>query len=153
MIWKEFGMVGRIRRIVIISSFVLVVLALGQIGANAMGKRGLSASEKKQPEIAAQQEKENAIPRLVDLGAKKCVPCKMMAPILEELEVEYRGKMEVVFIDVWQQPDEGKKYNIRLIPTQIFFAPDGKELFRHQGFISKEDILLTWEKYGYTFRE
>jgi len=88
------------------------------------------------------------LPRLVDLGADKCIPCKMMAPILEELSVEYKGKLQVVFIDVWKNPQEGPKYKIRVIPTQIFFDADGKELFRHEGFFSKEDILAKWKKFG-----
>jgi len=88
------------------------------------------------------------LPRLVDLGADKCIPCKMMAPILEELSAEYKGKLQVVFIDVWKNPQEGPKYKIRVIPTQIFFDADGKELFRHEGFFSKEDILAKWKKFG-----
>lgn len=92
-----------------------------------------------------------SIPRLIDLGADKCIPCKMMAPILEELRMEYNGIFEVVFIDVWQNPAAGKKFGIRLIPTQIFIDASGKELFRHQGFISKEDILSRWEKLGVKF--
>lgn len=93
------------------------------------------------------------IPKLVDLGASKCIPCKMMAPILEELEKEYKGKMEVVFIDVWQNPDEGRKYKIRVIPTQIFYSPEGKELFRHEGFYAKDDILAKWKELGYDFKK
>ena len=89
------------------------------------------------------------LPRLVDLGADKCIPCKMMAPTLEELKSEYKGKLEVVFIDVWKNPQEGPKYKIRVIPTQIFFDVDGKELFRHEGFFSKEDILAKWKKLGF----
>jgi len=89
------------------------------------------------------------LPRLVDLGADKCIPCKMMAPILEELKSEYKGKLEVVFIDVWKNPQEGPKYKIRVIPTQIFFDASGKELFRHEGFFSKEDILAEWKKLGF----
>ena len=61
-----------------------------------------------------------ALPRLVDLGAGKCIPCKKMAPILEELKKEYAGRMEVEFIDVWKNPDAGKAYGIEMIPTQIF---------------------------------
>jgi len=89
-----------------------------------------------------------ALPRLVDLGAGKCIPCKMMAPVLEELKKEYAGKFEVVVIDVWENPDEGKKYNIRVIPVQIFFDMNGKEIFRHEGFFSKEDILAKWKELG-----
>jgi len=88
------------------------------------------------------------LPKLLDLGAGKCIPCKMMAPILEELKKEYAGRKEVVFIDVWQNPDAGKAYNIEMIPTQIFFDASGKELFRHVGFFGKEDILAKWKELG-----
>ncbi len=88
------------------------------------------------------------LPRLVDLGAGKCIPCKMMAPILEELKTERAGSLEVVFIDVWQNKEAAKEYGIRLIPTQIFFDAAGKERFRHEGFISKEDILRKWKELG-----
>ncbi len=83
----------------------------------------------------------NSMPRLVDVGADKCIPCKMMAPILEELRAEYAGSLEVIFVDVWKKPEEGDKYGVRMIPTQIFYDASGKELYRHLGFMSKEDIL------------
>jgi thioredoxin 1 len=89
-----------------------------------------------------------ALPRLVDLGADKCIPCKMMAPVLKELKKEYAGRMEVEFIDVWKDPKAGKAYKINLIPTQIFFDATGKELFRHEGFLSKKDILAKWKELG-----
>lgn len=91
---------------------------------------------------------ESGLPRLVDLGAGKCIPCKMMAPILEELKSQYQGKLTVDFINVWEKPAEAKKYNINLIPTQIFYDASGKELFRHEGFFSKEDILNKWKELG-----
>ena len=91
-------------------------------------------------------ESKTALPRLVDLGATKCIPCKMMAPILEELKKTYAGKLDVMFIDVWEKPDEAKKYNINLIPTQVFYDATGKERFRHEGFFSKEDILAKWKE-------
>jgi thioredoxin 1 len=90
-----------------------------------------------------------ALPRLLDLGADKCVPCKMMAPMLDKLREDYAGRMRVDFVDVWKTPDAGKPYNLKLIPTQIFFAPDGTELYRHEGFISREDILAKWNELGY----
>jgi len=88
------------------------------------------------------------LPRLVDLGADKCIPCKMMAPILEELKKDYTGIFNVEFIDVWKAPDKAKEYGITIIPTQIFFDASGKELFRHEGFFSKEDILSKWKEFG-----
>ena len=89
-----------------------------------------------------------ALPRLVDLGAGKCIPCKMMAPILEDLKKTYEGKLEVTFIDVWEHPDTGKQHGINMIPTQIFYGTDGKEIFRHEGFFSKADILGKWKEFG-----
>lgn len=90
-------------------------------------------------------------PKLLDLGSKSCIPCKMMAPLLEELTKEYAGRLQVEFIDVWLKENaaKGKEYGINAIPTQIFFAPDGKELWRHEGFLSKEDILAKWKELGY----
>lgn len=78
---------------------------------------------------------------MVDLGAKSCIPCKMMAPILEELEKEYKGKAAIIFIDVWQNEDEGKRFAVRMIPTQIFFDRSGKEVYRHTGFLEKQAII------------
>jgi len=93
------------------------------------------------------------LPKLLDLGAGKCVPCKMMAPILEGLKKEYVGRMNVEFIDVWENPDAAKPYGIEVIPTQIFFDADGKELFRHVGFFGKEDILGKWKELGVDIAE
>lgn len=92
------------------------------------------------------------VPRLVDLGAGKCIPCKKMAPILDELRQQYAGVMEVEFIDVWENPGAGDKYGIRMIPTQIFYDASGKELFRHEGFFAKEDILAKWRELGVELR-
>jgi len=94
-----------------------------------------------------------ALPRLVDLGAGKCIPCKMMKPILDELTKEYAGQFDVVFIDVWEKREEGEKYGIQMIPTQIFYGADGKELARHEGFFAKKDILAKWKSLGVELKE
>ncbi len=91
------------------------------------------------------------LPHLIDLGADKCIPCKMMAPILDELGTEFAGQLKVTFIDVWKNRDQGAEYGVRMIPTQIFYDPDGKELYRHQGFFGKEEILTKWRELGYEF--
>lgn len=77
---------------------------------------------------------------MVDLGAKTCIPCKMMAPILVELEREYRGRAAVVFIDVREDYDAAKRFGIRAIPTQIFYDRTGREVSRHEGFMDKQAI-------------
>jgi len=77
---------------------------------------------------------------MVDLGAKTCIPCKMMAPILVELEKDYRGKAAVVFIDVREDYDAAGRFGIRAIPTQIFYDKKGREVARHEGFMDKKSM-------------
>ncbi|NLV41514.1 MAG: thioredoxin family protein [Candidatus Hydrogenedentes bacterium] len=86
------------------------------------------------------------LPTLMELGADKCVPCRAMVPVLDALRKEYPGRLNVQFIDVWKNPEEGKKHRIRMIPVQLFLDADGKELFRHEGFYAKEDILAKWKE-------
>ena len=85
---------------------------------------------------------------LVDLGAKTCIPCKMMAPILRDLAREYEGKAAVIFIDVWKNPAPARQTGIRVIPTQIFYDKQGKEVGRHEGFLDKKSIVAAFEKLG-----
>ena len=85
---------------------------------------------------------------MVDLGATSCIPCKMMAPIIEELAAEYRGKAAIIFVDVWQNPDEAKKFKVSIIPTQIFFDRTGNEVYRHSGFLDKNTIMAQLAKMG-----
>jgi thioredoxin 1 len=85
---------------------------------------------------------------MVDLGAKKCIPCKMMAPILEKLEKVYAGKAAVVFLDVWEDPAPARRFGIRAIPTQIFFDNKGREVYRHEGFLSEEAIVRRFKDMG-----
>ena len=89
-----------------------------------------------------------ALPRLLDLGADKCIPCKQMAPILAEMKTTYAGQLEVEFIDVWKNPGASEAYGVRVIPLQIFFDAEDNELFRHEGFYGKEDILAKWKELG-----
>ena len=86
------------------------------------------------------------LPLLVDLGAGKCIPCKMMAPVLETLKKDYQGRLDVVFIDVWEDSASLETYNVSTIPTQIFIDAEGKERFRHEGFFSREEILAKWKE-------
>lgn len=103
--------------------------------------------------LAENNKEQVHLPKLVDLGATKCIPCKKMAPILENLKTEYSGVFDVEFIDVWQKENSkiAIKYNIQSIPTQVFLDDKGNELSRHVGFISKKDILNQWKRLGYNF--
>lgn len=85
---------------------------------------------------------------MIDLGAKKCIPCKMMAPILKKLEKAYEGKADIVFIDVWENRKQAPRFGIQMIPTQIFFDRDGKEIYRHTGFMDEAAIVSQLTKMG-----
>ncbi len=85
---------------------------------------------------------------MIDLGAKKCIPCKMMAPIMEKMEKVYQGKAAIVFIDVWENRGQAGRFGISSIPTQIFFDPEGKEVYRHVGFMGEEAIVAQLKNMG-----
>ena len=93
------------------------------------------------------------LPRLVDVGADKCIPCIKMAPILDQLREDFAGRMEVKFVDAWKNREEAARFGVRMIPTQIFYAADGEELFRHTGFYSRAQILGKWRELGYEFNQ
>ena len=131
------------------TAIILLVVAAASAAIVLKGAKQRNAANSTSPVAAATSSDAVAkLPKLLDLGATKCVPCKMMAPILEELKKEYAGKLKVEFIDVWENEDAGKPYGVEMIPTQIFYDADGKELFRHTGFYGKEDILAKWKELG-----
>lgn len=139
VIWNKKGAstmnrLGKIAVVIILAVAVVVVVVM---------KKNNAAAPPGQPTTQTA-----GIPRLVDLGSTTCIPCKMMAPILEDLKKEYTGKLQVDFIDVNANEEAGKPYKIKLIPTQVFFDAAGKELWRHEGFFSKEDILAKWKELG-----
>lgn len=85
---------------------------------------------------------------MIDLGATECVPCKMMAPILKKLEAAYRDRAVIAFIDVWKHRDQAPRFGIKAIPTQVFFDADGKEVYRHQSFMSEAAIVEQLTRMG-----
>ena len=79
-------------------------------------------------------------PSLVDFGSTGCKPCDMLAPILETLKKKYADKLNVVFVHVGQEQILASRYGIQTIPMQLFYDKDGKEVYRHVGFIPQQDI-------------
>ena len=140
-VWRAKGdVMSKIIKIVLVVGLiasVAVVLAVKQSRSTPSGDTSIQASP-------------SGLPRLVDLGSGTCIPCKMMAPILEELKKEYTGRLDVVVIDLRYDPNAATRYKVQLIPTQIFFDPNGQELFRHEGFFAKEDILAQWKELGFS---
>ena len=139
-------------KIVIVAVLVLSVITVitikrdtsEQSTSNINDSAAAKLHDLSQPDTTINQN----IPKLLDLGSDTCIPCKQMAPILEELKTEYAGKFQVQFMDIRKEPPLAEIYNIKLMPTQIFFDASGKELGRHEGFYSKEDILAKWKELG-----
>jgi thioredoxin 1 len=87
-------------------------------------------------------------PMVMDLGSTGCIPCQMMVPVLKELTTDYQGKIDIQFIDVNEQSGLAERFRIYAIPTQIIFNRQGKEVFRHQGFIAKIEIVNKLKQLG-----
>lgn len=93
------------------------------------------------PDAAIRQALKSGKPTIIDLGARTCIPCKKMAPILESLAKEYQGKASVLFIDVHEDKAAAERFRVQMIPTQIFFNGRGQEVKRHIGFLDKPGII------------
>ena len=87
--------------------------------------------------------KPKAVVTFIELGSEKCVPCKMMKPVMAGIEKEYKGKVEVIFYDVWKPEYKAmsSKYKVRVIPTQVLLDSRGKEFHRHEGFYPQEEMM------------
>ncbi|MEI8039442.1 MAG: thioredoxin family protein [Verrucomicrobiota bacterium] len=137
--------------LLVVGAAAAAIVLKGTKSRNAANSSTPGSDTSGESSVAAAVDVAAKLPKLLDLGATKCIPCKMMVPVLEGLKQEYAGKLNVEFIDVWENESAGKKYGVEMIPTQIFHDATGKELFRHTGFFGKEDILAKWQELGVTF--
>ena len=86
------------------------------------------------------------VPVLVDFWAVWCAPCRMIAPIVEELATEHEGKLKVAKVDVDSNPQTAIKYNIRSIPTLLVFK-GGNVVDQMIGAVPKSMIASRLEKH------
>ncbi|HLB75051.1 MAG TPA: organomercurial lyase [Sedimentisphaerales bacterium] len=139
--------VGKIGIVVVLIVAVVVVIAV-KSNKSGQGTAGPGGGQQIPAEYMPEQLTGKGLPALIDVGAGICIPCKLMAPILEELKEELQGKITVQFLDLNKYPGLADIYRINIQPTQIFYDASGKELFRHEAFYSKEDILGKWKELG-----
>lgn len=141
-----------------IRNSLVIVAVIALVGGVAFFKTIRSEPAQSSPEAIssdasvisppARTPAKKALPRLVDLGAGKCQACKEMAPILDAVREEFTGRAIVEFIDVWKDPDAADPFDVRIIPTQIFYDRDGKEVWRHEGGLSKAEIVEKLKSLG-----
>jgi thioredoxin 1 len=86
----------------------------------------------------------------IELGSVNCIPCKAMQKVMKAIEEKYGDQIKIIFYDVWtqEQAPYAQKYNIRLIPTQVFLDAKGNELMRHEGFFPEKDIDVFLQSKG-----
>jgi thioredoxin len=137
---KQFSLV-----LLVAISVVVVILLRQESAAPTPGDANTGADAPVQLAPAA------GLPRLIELGADKCIPCQQMKPILDSLRADFDDQFGVEFIHVYEEKERAEPYAIRLMPTQVFLNEDGEELFRHEGFFSRDDILAKWREFGYEF--
>jgi thioredoxin 1 len=85
---------------------------------------------------------------MLELGSEGCVPCEQMKPVMEKLRTNYKGKLEVIFVDVREDRESSRKFRVFAIPTQVFLDREGKEFHRHMGFYGYEEIVPVLKKAG-----
>lgn len=83
----------------------------------------------------------------LELGAESCIPCKMMKPIMRDIAAEYPGVVEVIFHDLYRDREVGQRWNVLVMPTQVFLDSEGREFFRHEGFYPKDELKEMLDNY------
>jgi len=127
----------------------LIILSAGLIMAGMLTVNAAENMQKSLKSIKAYAPAEASV-TFVELGSVNCVPCKMMQPVMKDIESKYKGQVKVIFYDVWKEENRlyAEKYKIRAIPTQVFLDKNGREFFRHEGFYPTEEIVKVLSKQG-----
>jgi thioredoxin 1 len=132
-----------VRKLLIVGGILLAFgpFAMSQAGEKKGPPKGQKA-EQAQPASSKTQ------PTLLEFGRGKCIPCKMMKPILEELMKECEGKAVIRIVNIDQEKELTEKNKIMMIPTQVFYDTTGKEVFRHVGFFEKDSVKVHLQAVG-----
>jgi thioredoxin 1 len=117
---------------------VLLFMAITVLNANA--------SDFLTPKLEKAKKEKKFV--MLELGSKGCIPCEKMRPVMDRLTKEYGRRLEVIFVDVRENPDIAKQWGVYVIPVQVFLNKDGVEVHRHIGYYPFEDIVKVLKKLG-----
>jgi thioredoxin 1 len=134
-----------------LAKILIPILVLAGVSAIILTKNFSSAPQqiqKTENKESKNDSSNQSLPMLIDLGRGTCKACKLMLPILQDLQEEYKGRAIIKIVDIRYDPEPARVYNIRLIPTQIFFDATGKEVYRHEGFMDKISIEQKLKEIG-----
>lgn len=138
------------------SLFVLAIVASTVVAALVIRVRAQAAPALEPQALsasAAKRAQPHLAPTFVELGSDRCVSCRDMIPVLASLRKTHGCHLNVKFIDVWDKPEEGKRFNVRVIPTQVLLDPNGEEIARHTGFWSAASIQDAFASKGFTLSQ
>ena len=88
------------------------------------------------------------VPVLLEFGRGWCIPCKYMKPILADMAKAYAGRAIVTTVDMDANADLVRSFGIRMMPTQVFLTPEGKQFLRNEGTLEREQIMQIFSKMG-----
>ena len=141
-------------RIIIV--FVVLAAAVGVLLVKQIGRTSSSASDSTptagSAETTGTTESTVPLPRLVDLGGTGCPTCVALAPVIDGIERDFAGQLEVQKVNIIEDPEAGRLFDVRVIPTLVFMDAQGKELARHEGYLTRKWIMDTWGELGYGFK-
>lgn len=123
-----------------------ILLAIGLFAMSQAVEKKASAKGPKTEQVKPAIPK--TLPTLLEFGRGKCIPCKKMKPILEELMKECEGKAVIRIVDIDQEKELTQTNKIMMIPTQVFYDTIGKEAFRHVGFFEKDSVKAHLQAVG-----
>jgi len=121
------------------------IVSLGILMASSVM---LSTGYAAEPRINLQELAAKRVPILLEFGRGWCIPCKYMKPILEDVAKLYAGKAIVTTVDMDANKALVKDFRIRMMPTQVFLTPEGKEFFRNEGTLERDQIAQVFAKMG-----
>jgi thioredoxin 1 len=133
----------RTREDLVLKKFCVVAILGVSMALSAM-----IATSSAEPRIDLKTLVAKRVPVLLEFGRGWCIPCKYMKPILEDMSKVYANKAIVMTVDMDANKDLVRDFRIRMMPTQVFLMPDGKEFFRNEGTLEREQIAQVFAKMG-----